>query len=113
MTRTLYLSSFEPQGAYAPREVTFTKAVHCGERDDYVWVRIEPPLKANELATNTDIEVALLAPRHEGGSLLAPNSWPVHVYVCRTRRTPIGSASVPPDDVQILNWGILHEERRT
>jgi Immunity protein Imm1 len=102
-----WLRLFDTDSAYAPRRVEVMRAVGSGDRRDYLWVRLDPPLAAGE-AGNEEIELVLLAPRHEGHPLAAPLDEPVHVYVCTVRgATTDVPAQIEPGDVEIRHWGIL------
>ena len=86
-------------------------AVTCGERRDYLWVRLDPPIAPGEAANDQELESVLLAPRHEGHPLTVPVVEATHVYVCRV---PGVSQDLPPKvdptDVEILHWGIVAPE---
>ena len=104
---SLKLTSYEPEGAYSPRIITLRGRVLCGERDDYFWAEVDPAFDPPALGLENSLSLILLAPRFAGDALSQSASWPLHVYVCKTRETQAGSKEVPVDDVQILNWGLL------
>lgn len=104
-----WLTQSDVDQGYSPRRVETLGFVTCGQRDDYVWVRLDPPLEPGEAANKERIEIALLAPRHEGASLAVPVVAAVSVYVC-TLRAGHGQlpAVVRVDDVAIRHWGVVH-----
>lgn len=104
-----WLAPFDVDKGYSPRQVEQLGVVRCGERADYSWVRIEPPIERGEAGNHDRIEVALLAPRHEGYPLESPVSEPVHVYVCSVRNISDQlPAEVAVEDVIIRHWGIIY-----
>lgn len=104
-----WLTQFDVDQIYSPREVEFLGFATCGKRDDYVWGRLDPPLEPGEAANKERIDVVLLAPRHEGETLVVPLTAPVHVYVCTVRTSEGGlPAAVRVEDVIIRHWGVLH-----
>ena len=105
--KSLRMTSYEPENAYSPRTITLRGSVSCGERDDYFWAEVDPVFDPPALGLVNSLSLILLAPRFVGDAISKSANWPLHVYVCRTRKTPAGSKEVPADDVQILNWGLL------
>lgn len=104
-----WLTQFDADRGYSPRQVEFLGFVTCGSRNDYVWGRLEPPLEPGEAANRQRLDVVLLAPRFEGARLVTPLAVPVHVYVC-TVRTNEGElpAVIRVEDVIIRHWGIVY-----
>lgn len=89
-------------------EAILRRWVRCGERFDYAWVDIVPPLEPEESGISAALDHVLLAPRHEGFYLdQEPPEWPVHVYVLSAPDELIDSAEVPPDAVTIKLWALL------
>lgn len=103
-----WLRPFDMDSAYAPRRVEVVHAVASGDRRDYLWVRLEPPITAGEAGNQEEIEFVLLAPRHQGHPLTAPLDEPVHVYVCTVRGATTNiPAHIEASDVENRHWGIL------
>lgn len=67
-----------------------------------VW--LEPPLPGHVYQEVEDINVLVLAPRHEG-TRLVPNvsDWPCHVYMC----LPGEKGEWESGPYKIIDWGIL------
>lgn len=101
------ITSYEPDGAYSTRTITLSNLVSCGERNDYLWAEVDPPFEPPIFGIETNLSLVLLAPRFAGDVISESANWPLHVYVCRTKTKPVGSDVVPPEDVEILNWGLL------
>lgn len=80
----------------------------CGERRDYLWVRLDPPIARGEAGNDDELDVALLAPRHDAHPLSVPVTEATHVYVCRVAGSPTDCPpEVDPNEVEILHWGIV------
>ena len=103
-----WLTSFDVESPYDPRRADVVRAVACGERRDFFWVRLDPPIAPGEAANQEELDSVLLAPRHEGHPLTVPVADATHVYVCRV---PSATADLPPEvdpsEVEILHWGIV------
>ena len=103
-----WLTAFDVDRPYGPRRVEVIHAVVCGERSDYFWVRLDPPIGQGEAANDEELDFVLLAPRHEGHPLTVPVAEATHVYVCRAPGFPADiPAEVDPSEVEILHWGIV------
>ena len=80
----------------------------CGERRDYVWVRLDPPIAPGEVANDEELDLVLLAPRHNGHPLTVPVAEATHVYVCRVAGYPTDlPPEIDPNEVEILHWGVV------
>jgi hypothetical protein len=85
------------------------KAATVGQRDDFVWARLDPRLERGEAGNPRPLEIVLIGTRHEGDTLGSVATEPVHVYVATVR----GDYDELPDrfdpkDVEIKHWGILY-----
>jgi hypothetical protein len=103
-----WLTQFDVESSYAPRRVDVVHPVKCGERRDFFWVRLDPPIAPGEAANREELDSVLLASRHEGHPLTVPVAEETHVYVCRI---PGATGDLPPEvdpsEVEILHWGIV------
>lgn len=81
-----------------------------GERDDYLLVRIEPPIIGQRYGLGgRDIDCVLLATRHEGASLFPIREWPVFVHIARLRiEHPEDRDEVNDDELSSIMWGELY-----
>jgi len=108
MQTKYHLTSFEPENAYSSREVKFISKIQCGERNDYIVASVTPPLEGRFFGKKSDIVMVILAPRHKGVTIESSDNWPIHVYVCVMKKDAlIPSTCLSPDDLQIINWGLL------
>jgi hypothetical protein len=104
----LLLDSDDVDPPFAQRRLTVLSTARCGERTDWLWVAVEPPLEYGTrgwlpgmpgLPAMHAADVLAIAPRHPGASLEA-GPWPVDVYVCRARADETRlAAEFSPDDV--------------
>ena len=79
-----YLASAEGYGMEEPRRCWRIKRLATDNRDDLLLARIDPPLPGQKYGEPRDIDLVLLATRHEEGSSLFPvTAWPVYVHVAR------------------------------
>ena len=94
-----------------PHQAIFRHWVKSGERDDYAWVDISPPLLPHEIGVPGGLERVIVAPRQQGVHLdRAISQWPVHVYLL-SAPADLGDASdLPADALKIKAWALLDEE---
>ena len=103
-----WLSPFDIERPYAPRRIDVLHDVKCGDRSDYVWVRLDPAIAAAEVGNEEELRYVLLAPRHEGHPLIVPVAEPTHVYVATVRDARADCPSeIDPRQVEIRHWGIV------
>ena len=104
------LDSFDIEPPMTQRHLTVLSPARCGERTDWVWVRVEPPLEVGphrSLGATLLLDMVAIAPRHMGSSL-EDGPWPVSVYVCRAKADEtLLAAEFAPDDISIEYWGIV------
>jgi hypothetical protein len=88
----------------------FISWMRCGERNDYAWVELDPPLARLEPGREP-IGLAVLAPRHEGIRLNEPIAEsPVHVMVLAAPDEIAREEVVPPDALSIVAWATIERE---
>jgi hypothetical protein len=79
-----------------------------GERSDYAWVDIEPPLQPQQTGISMPLTRVIVAPRHQGTYLdQEPGDWPIYVYFLTTPEDLLDSDIVLAAAVQIRAWGLL------
>jgi len=79
-----FLASSEGYGLEEPRRCWRVKRVATDKRDDLLLVTIDPPLLGQDYGQGSrDLDLVLVATRHEGASLFPVNEWPVFVHVVR------------------------------
>jgi len=79
-----YLASTESFALEAPRRCWRVKRLSTPQRDDLLLIKIDPPLSPDKYGLQgRDIQLLLVAPRHDGTSLFPVTKWPVYVHVAR------------------------------
>jgi hypothetical protein len=102
----VWLTSFDPEGAWPPTEISLMERVQVGVRDDLAWADVAEPiaLGAEQCAR------VLLQARHEGHSVWSDEPEPIHVYVCTTNGAH-ESEVLQVDNIRIRAWGLLYRDR--
>lgn len=108
-----WLTSFDTERPYRPREAMEIVQVTCGDRTDYWWARLAPKIERGEAGNEDVLEIVLLAARHLGDSIESiPVERPIHVYVCTAARADQElQPKIDPDQVVIKHWGILYPSK--
>jgi hypothetical protein len=106
------LIAYEPEGAFEPKIVEFIKGASYVNREDFVWAKVHPLF----VGIKKDVDLILLATRHQGESLAKRLKFPVHVYVCAVKNeADLLAERLEKETITILNWGLLLDinDRRT
>jgi hypothetical protein len=104
----VWLTSYDMDPAWGPIEANLVGAVTIGQRTDWAWAVLEPPLRMN----GDSRVLVLLGARHQGDSVWSePGRWPIHVYVCVPKRGDETNSHFTRDQVTIAYWGLLHQTR--
>jgi hypothetical protein len=104
----MWLSQYDVIHPWDPVRVTLNKRFHVGQRTDWAWATVEPPL----LLGSAEHATVALGARHQGPNVWEPVEWPVHVYVCTTDPALHGRDTVDQDALSIKAWGMLHRTRK-
>lgn len=105
-----YLASSEGYGLDDPRRCWRLKRLAGPSRDDFLLIKIDPPLPGQKYGLGSrDLDVVLVATRHEGASLFPINEWPLFVHVARPL---IGDAqqrsSLHEEEFESIAWAELY-----
>jgi hypothetical protein len=103
----VWLTSYDTDPAWGPIEADLVGAASIGQRTDWAWAVLEPPLRMNR---DSRVRV-LLGARHRDSVWSEPERWPVHVYVCVPKRGVEMNSDLTRDQVTIAYWGLLHQTR--
>ena len=105
-----YLASTEGYGMEAPRRCWRVKRLANDSRDDLLLIRIEPPLLGQKYGLGgRDIDLVLVATRHQGASRFPISEWPVYVHVARPLiNAPEARETIHPNEYQSIAWGELY-----
>jgi hypothetical protein len=78
------LASTEGYDMEKPRRCWRVRRLAMAKRDDLLWLKIDPPLLGQTYGLGEcDINLVLVATRHQGSSLFPIAEWPVYVHVAR------------------------------
>src|SRR5438067_1803647 len=66
-----------------PRKGWSVKHLKGDVRDDYLLVRLDPPIMGQPLGLEKDLGMVLVVTKDRTASLFPPRRWPVLVYVLR------------------------------
>jgi len=106
--KDFYLASTEGYGLEIPRHCVPIRRLRGDVRDDYLLVKITPPLIGQHFGLGgNDIAQVIVASRHEGESLFPVRSWPVYVHVARLLVPSIGT-TVQQDEMELIAWAELY-----
>lgn len=95
-----------------PRGCWFVRRLRDINRDDYMLVRIDPPLIGQSFGLGgNDVTMLLLSTRHQGYTLYPVAKWPTYVYVARIADPKVFEAdSFTRDQVQLVAWGMIFDD---
>lgn len=105
-----YLASADGVLFEKPRRCWRGKRIAIDDRDDLLLIRIDPPLVGQNYGCGArDIDLLLVAPRHEGGSLFPINEWPIYVHIARPLIDNAEKCdSLHPNEIESIAWGELY-----
>lgn len=106
-----YLASSEGYGMEQPRRCWRLKRLANTKRDDLLLIKIDPPLPGQKYGSGSrDVDVVLLATRHEGASLFPINEWPLFVHVARLLiENPQRQSNLRDEDFESIAWAELYK----
>jgi hypothetical protein len=104
-----YLVSTEDRKFGEPRACYRLKRMYGDGRDDYLLIRIDPPIIGQRYGLGArDIDKVIIATRHSGGSLFPINEWGLHVHVARVLMDNPESREVIHDsEMEEIDWAAL------
>ena len=103
-----FLASTEGYNMERPRKCMRVKRLYGEHRDDYLLIRISPPLPGQHDG-EAGIDLVIVATRHKGATLFPITTWPVYVHVA----VPIGidpltATRVAKDQLVNIAWAELY-----
>ena len=109
-----YLASSEGYGMEEPRRGFAVRRLRGDVRDDYLLVRIEPPVIGQPFGLGAhDIDHVILATRHAGESLFPMRRWPVFVHVARPLVPIEGRDVLHDDEMEVIPWAEIYKTEGT
>ena len=105
-----YLASSEGYGMDVPRRAWRVKRLFAPDRDDLLLVEIDPPLVGQQYGLgDRDIDLVVVASKHEGSSLFPITKWPAFVYVARPLiENPELRDKLQNDEFELIAWAGLY-----
>ena len=77
-----YMSADEYDALDEPRKCYSIKRFSGGKRDNFLLIRIDPPIAPGEVeGFDSEISEVIVATRHQGATLFPISVWPLYVYV--------------------------------
>jgi hypothetical protein len=105
-----FLASSEGYRLEEPRSCKRIKRVRSDNRDDFLLVKVEPPLIGQPYGLGgRDIDILLVATRHKGDSLFPVKEWPVFVHVARLLiENPESREQIHDNEFESIAWAELY-----
>jgi hypothetical protein len=104
-----YMASTEGYTLENPRRCTPVRRLRGPIRDDYLLIKIDPPLIGQPFGLGAnDIDEVIVATRLEGVSLFPIERWPVDVYVVRLLVASEAKETVMADEMELIAWAELY-----
>jgi hypothetical protein len=106
-----YLASTEDRDLREPRKCYFLKRLRGPLHNDYLLVKVAPPLIGQLYGLGAkDIDCLILAARHVGFTLFPIREWPVYVHVARPLIDDIEEREdITPAEFEVIAWAELYE----
>jgi hypothetical protein len=110
-----YLASSEGYELEAPRQCWRIKRLVTNERNDFLLIKIDPPIIGQKFGLGgQDIFEVLVATRFSDDSLYPIKKWPVFVYVSRLLiENPELIESLSDNDFELIAWAELYESEES
>ena len=105
-----YLSSSEGYGLETPRACYRVRSLGGRSADDYLLVRIEPPIIGQPYGLgDKDINLVVLATRHVCTSLFPVSAWPLSVHVARIVTDIDEKQAIEEKDIESIAWAEIYK----
>jgi hypothetical protein len=81
-------------------------------RKECALVQLSPGVIGREFGAVNDLELFIIAPRHEGWGLSPIREFPCFVFICRLLIDNVeNKQEIDKNDVEIVGWGELYRTR--
>lgn len=110
-----YMTSNESKSLEALRKCFVIKRIPADGRDDYLLIRISPPIDSRDYGINGEPLNEVVVAAHLVDVTLFPiTKWPASVYVLRVLiDEPEKCNALRDDELQLLAWADLYENEET
>lgn len=105
-----YIASTEGYEMEEPHSCWAVKRMAMEQGRDLLLTRIDPPLVGQKYGLgDRDVDLVLITPRHQGGSLFPINEWPLYVHVARPLvDDPRSRDDLRSDEMELIAWAELY-----
>lgn len=88
------------------------KRFPAARRDDYLLIRVTPPVEGQRYNVPGPINELVIAARHKGVSLFPVRKWPVEVYVLRVLIENSAERDVLKDEeLALIDWATIYDSQ--
>ena len=88
------------------------KRLHATRRDDYLLIRVSPPIDGKTYSIPELINELVIAARHKGKSLFPVGKWPVEVYVLRALiENPVERDLLKDEELELIDWATIYDSQ--
>jgi len=109
---TYFLSSLDNTRFTQTRECTFEKRLRFNTGKDCALVKLVPPVVGQDFGLPADIDLFVIAARHQGQELFPITTFPCSVHIARPLIEDIGVREViTKEDLEVIAWGDLYKTR--
>ena len=108
-----FLASSEGYRLEEPRSCKRIKRVRSDNRDDWLLIKVEPPLIGQLYGLGgRDIDTLLVATRLQGDSLFPIENWPVFVHVARLLiENPEQREKIRDNEFEPIAWAEIYRTK--
>lgn len=108
-----FMTSSEDSKLKQLRRCIPIKRFHAPNRDDYLLIRVTPPLEGHWYGISSgNITELVIATRHKGVSLFPVKKWPVSVYVLRPLiNDPEHKDTLRDDELTLIGWAEIYDSQ--
>jgi hypothetical protein len=105
-----YLTSSEHEGDLRRvRRCWSLRRVNGPLHQQYLWIRVDPPIIGHVVGHASDVTEVLLSPHYEGDHLFPPSDFPIRVYIYVPHHEDVvRSERVESKDVDLAAWGEVY-----
>lgn len=88
------------------------KRFHATRRDDYLLIRVSPPVDGQRYSVPDLINELVIAARHKGVSLFPVRKWPVEVYVLRVLIENLVERDLfKEEELALIDWATIYDSQ--
>jgi hypothetical protein len=103
-----YLSSLESTRFETVRQCRIIDVLNFDTGKSAAVARIEPPVIGQDFNRSADVDVVILAPRHEGSSIDPVSEFPCFVFIAISKEEHRLQSPIRSDDLEVIGWGELY-----